>query len=95
MLPGVSSLPFFGMVVRLYLATSYIILSSPSYNQKLKANGEIPVLEWQLPPIIIGGVFFTGGLFWFGWTRFTDRIPWIVPTLSGLFTGFGLLVIFI
>lgn len=95
MSPGVAGLPFFGMVVGLCVSCSYVILSSPSYNRKLKANGGIPVPEWRLPPVMIGGVFFAGGLFWFGWTGFTDSIPWIVPTLSGLSTGFGLLVIFI
>lgn len=44
---------------------------------------------------MVGGAFFAAGLFWFGWTGFTKSIPWIVPTLSGLFTGFGLLIIFI
>jgi hypothetical protein len=35
------------------------------------------------------------GIFWFGWTGFTDDIHWIVPTLSGIFTGFGLMSIFL
>ncbi len=30
----------------------------------------------------------------FGWTGYKRDIHWIVPTLSGLFTGFGLLSIF-
>lgn len=29
------------------------------------------------------------------WSGFTNDIPWIVPTLSGLFTGFGLCAIFL
>ena len=93
--PGVSGLPFFGMVVGLVLVAAYIIWSSGSYNKKLAANGGLPVPEWRLPPVIIGGVLFAAGLFWFGWTGYTKSIPWIVPTLSGLFTGFGLLAIFI
>jgi len=95
MSPGIGGLPFFGMVIGLCVAGSYVIFSNPSYNRKLAANNGIPVPEWRLPPVIIGGALFAGGLFWFGWTGFTDSIPWIVPTLSGLFTGFGLLVIFI
>lgn len=35
------------------------------------------------------------GLFWFGWTGYTGNIHWIVPILSGLFTGFGLFSIFL
>lgn len=42
-----------------------------------------------------GGVLFALGLFWFGWSGYKESVHWIVPTLSGLFTGFGLLAIFI
>ncbi|KAF7714660.1 MFS-type transporter [Penicillium ucsense] len=92
---GVGGLPLFGMVAGLFIAAAYIILTSPAYNRKLEANGGVPVPEWRLPPVIVGGALFAAGLFWFGWTGFTDSIHWIVPTLSGLFTGFGLLMIFI
>ncbi|KAE8353194.1 major facilitator superfamily domain-containing protein [Aspergillus coremiiformis] len=93
--PGVGGLPLFGMVVGLFIAAAYIILSSRSYNKKLEANGGIPVPEWRLPPVILAGALFAAGLFWFGWTGFRDTIPWIVPALSGVLTGFGLLIIFI
>jgi DHA1 family multidrug resistance protein-like MFS transporter len=93
--PGVGGLPFFGMVCGVFLASGYIIYTSAGYNRKLMANGGIPVPEWRLPPVIIGGACFAAGLFWFGWTGYTRSIPWIVPTLSGLLTGFGLLAIFI
>ncbi|KAH8424289.1 MFS transporter [Aspergillus melleus] len=59
------------------------------------ANNNIPVPEWRLPPVVVGGVLFSAGLFWLGWTGFTRSIHWIAPTLSGLFTGAGLLIIFI
>ena len=93
--PGVGGLPFFGLVCGVFLAAGYIIFTSTSYNKKLKENAGIPVPEWRLPPVIIGGVAFAAGLFWFGWTGFTKSIHWIVPTLSGLLSGFGLLAIFI
>lgn len=94
--PGVGGLPFFGMMVGILLVASYIVfIDAPRYNKKLAENGGIPVPEWRLPTVIIGGALFAAGLFWFGWTGYTDSIPWIVPTLSGLFTGFGLLSIFI
>ncbi|GLI81698.1 hypothetical protein PoHVEF18_010086 [Penicillium ochrochloron] len=92
---GVSGLPLFGMVVGLLIAASYIILTSGAYNRKLDKNGGIPIPEWRLPPVIAGGALFAAGIFWFGWTGFSSKIHWIVPTLSGLFTGFGLLIIFI
>ncbi|KAJ5159806.1 Major facilitator superfamily multidrug transporter FLU1 [Penicillium canariense] len=92
---GISGLPLFGMVAGLFIAGTYIILSSGEYNRKLDKNGGVPVPEWRLPPVIAGGALFAAGIFWFGWTGFTNNVPWIVPTLSGLFTGFGLLIIFI
>jgi DHA1 family multidrug resistance protein-like MFS transporter len=44
---------------------------------------------------MIGGVLFSGGLFWFGWTGYSGNVHWIVPVLSGLFTGFGIFSIFL
>ena len=45
--------------------------------------------------MIVGGIAFTGGLFWFGWSGYRADIHWIAPTLSGLLTGYGLLSIFL
>jgi DHA1 family multidrug resistance protein-like MFS transporter len=92
---GVGGLPYFGMVIGMILAGIYIVLTQPSYNRKLAANNGVPIPEWRLPPVIVGGVSFAIGLFWFGWSGYKASIHWIVPTLSGLFTGFGLLSIFL
>lgn len=94
--PGVGGLPFFGMMAGIVIVACYIVfIDAPKYNKKLADNGGIPVPEWRLPSVVVGGVLFAIGLFWFGWTGYTRSIHWIVPTLSGLFTGFGLLAIFI
>ena len=92
---GVGGLPYFGMVIGMLLAGVYVILQQPAYNRKLAANGGLPIPEWRLPPVIVGGVSFACGLFWFGWSGYRADIHWIVPTLSGLMTGFGLLAIFL
>ncbi|KAL1306912.1 hypothetical protein AAFC00_005555 [Neodothiora populina] len=92
---GVGGLPYFGMIVGEFIAGGYIIWTQPSYNRKLAANGNIPIPEWRLPPAIVGGFLFSIGLFWFGWTGYKADIHWIVPTLSGLLTGFGLMSIFL
>ena len=92
---GVGGLPYFGMITGMVVAGVYIALTQPSYNRKLAANNGVPVPEWRLPPVIIGGCSFAGGLFWFGWSGYRADIHWIVPTLSGLLTGFGLLSIFL
>ncbi|KAG8528107.1 uncharacterized protein KY384_007023 [Bacidia gigantensis] len=93
--PGVGGLPFLGMVIGMVLAGAFVLSGQKSYIRKLEGNGGMPIPEWRLPPVIIGGVAFTIGLFWFGWTGYRSDIHWIVPTLSGLFTGFGLLSIFL
>jgi DHA1 family multidrug resistance protein-like MFS transporter len=95
MSPGVGGLPYFGMIMGEVFAGLYIVIDVPSYNRKLKANNNVPIPEWRLPPVIIGGVLFGVGLLWFGWTGYRQDIHWIAPTLSGLFTGFGIMSIFL
>lgn len=95
MSPGVGGLPYFGMIVGMILSGCYILLTQPAYNRKLAANNNVTIPEWRLPPVIIGGASFAIGLFWFGWTGYKKDIPWIVPTLSGLATGFGIMAIFL
>ncbi|KAF2739903.1 major facilitator superfamily [Polyplosphaeria fusca] len=92
---GVGGLPFFGMITGQLLAGTYLFIRQPSYQRKLAANNDVPVPEWRLPEVIIGGVCFTIGIFWFGWTGYKADIHWIVPTLSGILIGFGLLSIFL
>lgn len=93
--PGVGGLPYFAMILGQITAGTYIAATQPSYNRKLEANGGVPIPEWRLFPVILGGISFTGGLFWFGWSGYQGSTHWIVPTLSGLLTGFGLLAIFL
>ncbi|KAL8736600.1 MAG: hypothetical protein Q9181_002323 [Wetmoreana brouardii] len=93
--PGVGGLPYFGMILGQFSAGIYIASTQPSYNRRLDANGGVPIPEWRLFPVILGGIAFTGGLFWFGWSGYQPSTHWIVPTLSGILTGFGLLSIFL
>lgn len=92
---GVGGLPFFGMIVGQLCAGAMIFIRQPGYNKKLTANNNVPIPEWRLPEVIIGGACFAVGIFWFGWTGYKESIHWIVPTLSGLLIGFGLLSIFL
>jgi DHA1 family multidrug resistance protein-like MFS transporter len=91
----VGGLPYFGLITGEFLGGLFIIALQPWYNKKLTTNNDIPIPEWRLPPAIIGGAAFAGGLFWFGWGGYQSRVHWIVPTVSGLLTGFGLLCIFL
>ncbi|KAF1848813.1 MFS general substrate transporter [Cucurbitaria berberidis CBS 394.84] len=92
---GVAGLAYFGMVGGEMIAFVVVVLDNPRYARKLAANNNIPVPEWRLPISMVGGVLFATGLFWFGWTGYTGNIHWIVPVLSGVFTGFGIFSIFL
>ncbi|KAJ5612961.1 hypothetical protein N7510_006155 [Penicillium lagena] len=92
---GVGSLPFIGLIIGELLAGAYILYDQRAYAKKLAANNNIPIPEWRLPPSILGGICFTVGLFWFGWTGWTKSIHWMAPTASGVATGFGIYVIFL
>ncbi|KAH7082855.1 major facilitator superfamily domain-containing protein [Paraphoma chrysanthemicola] len=92
---GVSGLAYFGMVIGEVIAFIAIVLLNPRYTKQLEANNNIPVPEWRLPISMVGGVLFAAGLFWFGWSSYTGNVHWIVPVLSGLFTGFGIFSIFL
>ncbi|KNG50873.1 major facilitator superfamily transporter [Stemphylium lycopersici] len=92
---GVGGLAYFGMVAGEVIAFIIVVCDNPRYIRKLEANNNIPVPEWRLPIAMVGGVLFAAGLFWFGWSGYTGQIHWIVPVLSGLFTGFGIFSIFL
>jgi len=60
-----------------------------------KAVSENANTSYPVPIAIAGGVAFSAGLFWLGWTGYNGKVPWIVPTLSGLLTGFGIFTVFL
>ncbi|KZZ94940.1 major facilitator superfamily [Moelleriella libera RCEF 2490] len=93
--PGQSGLTFFGMICGQLIAGVAVIAQQPWYNRKLAGNNGIPVPEWRMPSMMAGGIAFAVGIFWFGWTGFTRDIHWAVPAVSGIFTGFGLMSIFL
>ncbi|KAI0479186.1 major facilitator superfamily transporter [Xylariaceae sp. FL0804] len=93
--PGQSGLAFFGMIIGQLAAGTTVLLTQPSYQRKLAANNGVPIPEWRLPMIIVGGVAFTAGIFWFGWSGYRADVHWIVPAASGLLTGYGLMAIFL
>lgn len=93
--PGVAGLPYVGMIVGVFIGFAIVCFLNAGYVRKLKANDNIPVPEWRMPIVMFGGVSFSIGLFWLGWTGYKESIPWIVPTLSGLCLGFGIYTVFL
>lgn len=74
---GVGGLPFFGMITGQLLAGTLIFARQPGYQKKLAANNNVPIPEWRLPEVIVGGACFSAGLFWFGWTGYNPDVHWI------------------
>lgn len=64
MKPGVSGLPFIGLIVGQALGCSFIISQHPTYVKRLAENKNVPVPEWRLRPTILGAPVFTIGIFW-------------------------------
>jgi hypothetical protein len=83
------------MVLGELIAFTVIFFTNPRYVKQLEGNNNIPVPEWRLPIAMVGAPLFAAGLFWFGWTGYSGTVHWIVPILSGLFTGFGIFSIFL
>ena len=77
----VSSLPFLGLFVGVVFALVVNIANQPLYIKAVEKNKGRAVPEARLPPMIIGGVFFTTGLFWFGWTA-APRYSWASPVVA-------------
>ncbi|EMC93255.1 hypothetical protein BAUCODRAFT_568109 [Baudoinia panamericana UAMH 10762] len=92
---GVNGLPYIGLIIGVMIGFVCVVLMNPGYVKKLKANNNIPVPEWRLPLTMVGGIIFCAGLFWFGWAGYMKSTPWIVPTLAGLFLGFGIYAVFL
>ncbi|KAK6840394.1 hypothetical protein PG995_016148 [Apiospora arundinis] len=95
MQPGVGGLPFLALALGQVLGVGFVLSQQREYRRKLAENDNVPVPEWRLAPTLVGAPVFAGGIFWFGWTGFTPDIHWAVPTVAGLFIGFGILCVFL
>lgn len=93
--PTIATLPYIGLIIGVLIGCGIVIAFEPRYNRKLKENDGIPVPEQRLLPMMVGAVLFPIGLFMFAWTGNYPEVLWIVPTLSGLLTGAGIMTIFL
>jgi len=91
--PLVGALPFLGLLIGILIGGAANLLNAKFYAKRFHANGNKPVPEARLPPMMIGSIFFAGGLFLFGWTSSKD-IHWIFPVLGTVLLGFGFFTIF-
>ncbi len=67
----VGALPFLALLIGIILGGAANVFNTSYYNRRFIANGNKPVPEARLPPMMVGSIVFAGGLFMFGWT--SDR----------------------
>ena len=83
----------FGIFTGIFIGGAANVLNQNYYNRRLQANNNKPVPEARLPPMMVGSVFFAGGLFIFGWTS-NKSITWVAPCIGAVLMGFGFFTIF-
>lgn len=92
---GVSELPYLGMATGMLIGGVFTFFMEGNYIKASRANGGKPVPEERLPPLYYGSFAFPIGIFWLFWTgNWPDKVHWMAPTASGVFTGFGLVSVF-
>lgn len=91
--PVVSTLPFLGLFVGVLTAMLINIANQPLYIRALERNRGRAVPEARLPPLVLGQVLITAGLFWFGWTASPEH-HWALPVVAAGFIGAGFNIAF-
>lgn len=90
----VSTLPFLAELIGAVVGMGANVFNQHYYNKAYHAAGNRAVPEKRLPPMMIGGLLFSGGQFLTGWTASDLSIHWIVPTLGFVFLAAGFIMIF-
>ncbi|CAN8104512.1 unnamed protein product [Discula destructiva] len=91
---GMASLPFLAVALGIVLALIYSAVYDQGRYAKIvnKCNGK-PSPEARLPPAMLGSVCLPLGLFWFAWTNAPSTF-WLVSVSAGVFTGFGMVLLY-
>jgi Major Facilitator Superfamily len=89
----VGSLPFLAILVGIFCGAAINLLNQKFYVKRFRANGNRPVPEARLPPMMFGSIFFAAGLFILGWTSNKD-IFWLGPIFGAASMGLGFFTIF-
>lgn len=87
-------MPLIGTAIGAAIGGAIIFAMSAHGRKKVRA-GHKAVAEDRLPVAMVGGVLFPITMFWFAWTGEYDSVPWIVPTLAGIFLSTSILLIFV
>ncbi|CZT23798.1 related to fluconazole resistance protein [Ramularia collo-cygni] len=88
-----SSLPFLGLFVGVLCAVGINLANQGRYAKAVEKNNGRSAPDARLPPMVVGGVLFTAGLFFFGWTA-APEYHWILPVVAAGLIGAGFNTIF-
>lgn len=92
---GVRELPYLSLLVGITIGAFISYQFDKRYNRILERQGR-PVAEERLPPMMVGGVCFSIGLFWLCWTAsYPNKVHWIVPCIGAVITGVGFFLSFL
>ncbi|KAF7874098.1 hypothetical protein EAF04_002770 [Stromatinia cepivora] len=92
--PGIAALPFIGILIGVLIGAGTIAwITKTRFARKLQKHGKV-IPEERLPPMILGSFILPVGLFWFAWTS-SPHITWVPQVISGVFIGWGILMIFL
>ncbi|KMU77987.1 benomyl/methotrexate resistance protein [Coccidioides immitis RMSCC 3703] len=92
--PGVAALPFIGLFIGILAGCMFVVyFTRTRFARKMREAGSV-VPEERLPPMIAAAFILPAGLFWFSWTS-SPTISWVPQVISGIPTGFGIIVIFL
>ncbi|KAM3423868.1 hypothetical protein BST61_g1264 [Cercospora zeina] len=89
----VATLPFLGLFVGVLCAVGINLANQSYYAKAVARNKGRAAPEARLPPMLVGGILFSGGLFWFGWTA-DPKYHWSLPVVASGFIGAGFNTIF-
>jgi Major Facilitator Superfamily. len=90
MKPGISGLPFIGLIVGQVLGCSLMLSQHGTYIKRLAENKGESVPEWRLRPTILGAPIFTIGIFWQVFHSIVSTIGFLTYSVTGS-AGPGLL----
>lgn len=93
---GVAELPYLSMLIGIFIGGGIGVFMEKRFIKAMEKNGGKIVAEERLPPMMVGAVSYTIGLFWLGWTgAYAAHVHWIVPTIGAAPLGIGLILLFL